>query len=193
VGQAPVQLTASTADIFASERNYLMEIDTTEYFNSPQVRRTTLRQKGGLLQWTPEGNWARQHSVLLARQPRHDWPACRATYLEQCASFHIPQRQPERLEPIALLPVQADDAFVRTWKYRTATRQFKFLDDLKTILVLNGVYILRVFGRTINVNNTILYIYLPWDDPPYVGADLSISVYSTRLSRQPLELNNPHG
>ena len=44
-------LAASTANTFAAERTYSIEIDTTELFNSPYKRTQTFTMTGGLLKW----------------------------------------------------------------------------------------------------------------------------------------------
>ena len=46
-------LKASTANPFAAEHTYQLEIDTTELFNSPVLKSTEVVQPGGLIEWTP--------------------------------------------------------------------------------------------------------------------------------------------
>ncbi len=46
-------LKASTANPFAAEHTYQLEIDTTELFNSPLLKSTEVVQPGGLIEWTP--------------------------------------------------------------------------------------------------------------------------------------------
>ncbi len=46
-------LKAYTANPFAEEHTYELEIDTTEFFNSPILEKTEIRQSGGLVEWTP--------------------------------------------------------------------------------------------------------------------------------------------
>lgn len=50
-------LKASTANVLAPDRNYIIEIDTTEYFNSPIVQRYDIQQAGGLVEWQPSMPW----------------------------------------------------------------------------------------------------------------------------------------
>lgn len=57
-----VTLKASTANAFAGTRNYVMEIDTTELFNSPAKRSTSITQSGGVLKWQPQVTY--QDSVV---------------------------------------------------------------------------------------------------------------------------------
>lgn len=58
VATIPIELRASSSDVFAPNSNYFFEIDTTEYFNSPLKQRTTVAQTGGVIKWQPSMNWA---------------------------------------------------------------------------------------------------------------------------------------
>lgn len=53
VPQTPITLKASTGSVIASAQTYVLQIDTTAYFNSAQFRETRITQAGGLLEWTP--------------------------------------------------------------------------------------------------------------------------------------------
>ncbi|MGB0887099.1 MAG: C25 family cysteine peptidase [Vicingaceae bacterium] len=46
-------LKASTAFPFEPSKNYVFEIDTTDYFNSPIKETTIINQSGGVLSWNP--------------------------------------------------------------------------------------------------------------------------------------------
>jgi len=48
-----VTLKASTAFPFEPAKNYLFEVDTTDYFNSPIKESTLINQVGGVLSWSP--------------------------------------------------------------------------------------------------------------------------------------------
>lgn len=56
VNAMPVRLIASTANPFAANRTYNMELDTTEAFNSPAKQTQSVTQVGGLLEFTPISN-----------------------------------------------------------------------------------------------------------------------------------------
>ena len=53
IGKAPVVLKASTSNPLAATQNYFFEIDTTQLFNSPFKRTTTVNSKGGVIKWQP--------------------------------------------------------------------------------------------------------------------------------------------
>ena len=44
---------ASTADVFSAERSYMMELDTTENFNSQMKVTKTITSKGGVMEFDP--------------------------------------------------------------------------------------------------------------------------------------------
>jgi len=53
VNKQNINLVASTANPFAEMRSYVMEMDTTELFNSALKLRTTISSKGGVFEFTP--------------------------------------------------------------------------------------------------------------------------------------------
>ncbi|RYY66631.1 MAG: hypothetical protein EOO12_03655 [Chitinophagaceae bacterium] len=57
VNNPNVKLIASTANPFAVTRNYRMELDTTELFNSPSKVTTSLSAPGGVLEFNPSVNF----------------------------------------------------------------------------------------------------------------------------------------
>ncbi|MDG1477167.1 MAG: C25 family cysteine peptidase [Vicingaceae bacterium] len=48
-----ITLKASTAFPFEPAKDYLFQIDTTDYFNSPVLETTTINAPGGVVSWTP--------------------------------------------------------------------------------------------------------------------------------------------
>lgn len=53
VPEQGVTLSASTAFPFEPAKNYVFELDTTDYFNSPIKQTTTINHPGGIVSWTP--------------------------------------------------------------------------------------------------------------------------------------------
>jgi hypothetical protein len=53
VGQQGVTLVSSTSDGNARAINYILQIDTTENFDSPFLRETQIERQGGVIEWTP--------------------------------------------------------------------------------------------------------------------------------------------
>ncbi|MFM9951850.1 MAG: C25 family cysteine peptidase [Saprospiraceae bacterium] len=168
VNQQPVQLYASTSDAFAPERSYLMELDTTKLFNSPQLKRTTLRQKGGLLQWAPEALW--QDSTVYYWRVSPD-TTTNFGYIWRNASFLYVGDSPNGWNQSHHFQFKENDFF--DMEISDTTRQFKFLDDVKTIEIKNGVY--PGITPLLAINNTP-YQYLAAEGP-FVNGGLNISVF----------------
>lgn len=89
VGKTPVVLKASTSDALAKGQNYIIEIDTTERFNSAFKQRTIINQIGGVLKWSPNISW-RDSGVYYWRvsvdstspQTGFSWQARSFTYIK---------------------------------------------------------------------------------------------------------------
>lgn len=54
VHKPEVNLQASTYNYFIESNKYLLQIDTTELFNSPVMKETAIISKGGLINWKPD-------------------------------------------------------------------------------------------------------------------------------------------
>ena len=50
-------LKSSTIDALAPARNYFIQFDTTEKFNSSLLQSKTINQSGGVVNWKPHNNW----------------------------------------------------------------------------------------------------------------------------------------
>ena len=53
VNKQAITLKASTLNPFRTVGRYLLEIDTTEQFNSPAKQQTSITSEGGVIKWTP--------------------------------------------------------------------------------------------------------------------------------------------
>ncbi|CAN5421319.1 hypothetical protein BH09BAC1_BH09BAC1_00740 [soil metagenome] len=130
-----VVLKASTANAFATQKTYIMEIDTTELFNSPIKRTTSLTQTGGVLSWAP--GLVYSDSVVYYWRVGIDSTGNGTPYRWRNSSFiyltdeypgwnqsHYYQYLKDQYQNLEL-PVN---------------RQFKFSDDVKTISVRTGTW-----------------------------------------------------
>lgn len=156
-GAPDLTLLASTANPFVPEQKYLVELDTTERFNSPQLLRKEIVQRGGLIKWQPPVSWVdstvyywrisadtidgqgyrwSNSSFLYLTGERYGW--------NQSHFYQFRETQNTNIE------------------LSENRRGFKFLDDVKSIRVKNGVY--PDVWPEVAINNDP-YIYLPWDNP----------------------------
>jgi hypothetical protein len=132
VNQKNITLAASTANTFAPQRTYLIEIDTTELFNSPLKQSQTFTMVGGLLKWTPNVNYI--DSVVyywrVGSQGTGRFNYSSFVYLDNDSpgwnQSHYFQFKKDQFENIL-----HDD---------TTDRLFEFVGDLKEVSVYTGVW-----------------------------------------------------
>ncbi len=130
-----VILKASTANAFATQKTYIMEIDTTELFNSSLKRSTSLTQIGGVLTWAP--GIVMVDSVVYYWRVGIDSTGNGTPYRWRNSSFvyltdefpgwnqsHYYQWLKDEYQNLQL----------------PANRQFKFADDVKTVTVRTGTW-----------------------------------------------------
>ena len=156
-GDPGLTLQASTANPFAAIQKYLLEIDTTQNFDSQARVRKEIVQGGGLVKWQPGLSW-RDSTVYYWRispdtidGQGYRWAASSFLFLDgyksgwnQSHYYQFQQTQSNNME------------------LSEGLRNFKFLDDLKSVRVKNGVY--PDVWPEIDINNDT-YVYLPWDNP----------------------------
>ena len=134
VGQPDVTLKATTSDPLVSERAYIIEIDTTEFFNSPFKLSTKLTQPGGVLKWKPAVNW--QHEIVyywrvspdsLSEVEDFNWSNSSFVYLQDSPSgwnqSHYFQFQKDDFSNLKLSP----------------GRQFEFISNIKDFNIKNAI------------------------------------------------------
>ena len=56
VNNSNLKIIADNGNTLASVTNYFLEIDTTEYFNSPLKKSTKIKQTGGVITWSPNAS-----------------------------------------------------------------------------------------------------------------------------------------
>lgn len=88
VPEQPITLKASTGNALAPLRSYVLQIDTTAYFNSPLLRQTQINQVGGLVEWTPNMSYLdstvyywRVSVDSLSPQQGYSWQASSFIYI----------------------------------------------------------------------------------------------------------------
>ncbi len=158
-----VVLKASTTNALAPLQNYIMEIDTTELFNSPLKQRTEIMQEGGVLEWIPNQNFVDgtvyywRTSIDSTSQVGYSWNNSSFLYLPSGSNgwnqSHYYQFKKDRYVNMEL----PED-----------TRQFKYLDDFKDINIRNIATenIVQDFSK-MSLNNEVLERH--WGFQPYAG------------------------
>ncbi len=130
----PVTLRASNTNISAPAQGYLLEIDTTGFFNSPIKKTRRILQKGGLIEWLPDipvfENTAYYWRVSpdSTAESGYLWANSTFTYLPQSPvgwnQSHYFQFLQNQLENIQL---------------PDSTRRIQFSSNFKALNVLNGI------------------------------------------------------
>ncbi len=130
VGTTPIVLKASTSDALAKPQNYIIEIDTTENYNSPYKQRTVINQKGGVIKWSPNVAW-RDSMVYYWRisidstapTPGYSWQSRSFTYIKNQEGWGQSHYYQFLKNDFATLKLNDDD------------RKFAFVTDVKTVEV----------------------------------------------------------
>ncbi len=119
-------LVASTTNAFAPLQKYLIEIDTTEYFNSSLLRRTEKMSEGGIIQWKPDiplkdervFYWRISVDSTLTSTPGYNWNTSSFVFLpgrpKGWNQSHFFQYQKNDLTTIALEEPGREFAFANT-------------------------------------------------------------------------------
>lgn len=149
-----IELKASTANAFAGQNSYIMQIDTTEKFNSPNLRSTNIVQSGGILKWTPPVMY--EDSVVYYWRVSLDTSTNQNVRWNNSSFIYLEQGQPGWNQSHYYQYLKDD--------YRNIDldndRVFKFSDDLKQVEVNTGLSDLQ--GGN-----------FPWDQVAYfIGSQL---------------------
>lgn len=128
------KLFASTANPFSSERQYVMELDTTALFNSPQKTGKTLTSRGGIIEFDP--------AVVYSDSTVYYWrvaiiPATGTDYHWNSSSFiYLKNSTPGANQSHYYQHLASDTVTVSL----EPDRKWKFGTVLNNIFMKNGVF-----------------------------------------------------
>jgi len=124
VTEQGVTLKASTLNPFLDTKQYVIQIDTTENFNSANLLTTRINSKGGILKWTPTISY--QDSVVyywrtakdtIYGNPLHQWTNSSFIYLDKASpgwnQSHYFQYAKDKFENINISAAQRDFRFTK--------------------------------------------------------------------------------
>ncbi len=133
VPTVPMTLKASTADPFARSNTYKVEIDTSELFNSPFLRTTSVTQSGGIVSWSPPATWI-DSTVYYWRVSKDS--AINGNYNWAYSSFiYIDGEFPGWNQSHYYQWLKDDYANI----FVDSDREFKFVPDTKELDVTTGI------------------------------------------------------
>lgn len=155
INQQNPKLVASTANAFAEMRTYIMEIDTTELFNSPLKTTKSVNSPGGILEFTP--------GITFTDSTVYYWRITPS----------VPNTDPKWNESSFMYIDGGYDGFSQSHLYQhfksdnkrivldSTNREWSFGDKINNIFVRNGVYP-QVSGQqsfyTGTINDVLGYI-----------------------------------
>jgi hypothetical protein len=134
VNDASPKLRASTANPFAIDQAFAIEIDTTAYFNSPLKRSTKIQQSGGVLDWTPD--------LPLLDETVYYWRVSPDSidavgYRWRESSFTYLPQKPNGWNQSHFFQIEKDE-FVNM-EILEGNRKLKFIDDVIDIKIQNCI------------------------------------------------------
>ncbi|HYV95785.1 MAG TPA: C25 family cysteine peptidase [Chitinophagales bacterium] len=130
-----VMLKASTVNAFAAQKQYVIQLDTTQFFNSPLLQTKKILQIGGVVKWTP--TLTMTDSVVYYWRTSVDTLYGNHTFTWHNASFiYLPGSSPgwnqsHYFQFLSTIQTQGNIEL-------PSNRVFKYVDDIKTIGVYNG-------------------------------------------------------
>lgn len=131
VPDAPITLKASTGNTFAVAQSYVLQIDTTAYFNSPIMQQTNITQAGGLVEWTP--NLTYMDSVVYYWRVSPDSTSPSSGYSWSSSSFIYIDGSYPGWNQSHFFQYQKDD---HTSIYiKEPDRQFNFINSIQEVSV----------------------------------------------------------
>jgi hypothetical protein len=154
VGETPIQLRAFTANVFAAELDYIMQIDTSPQFDSPLFREQLIRQSGGVIHWTPDIQWI-DSTVYFWRIS----PSGNALYWRSHSFVYIPGSSPgwHQSHPAQLKQNSFDNLVIDD-----NTGKLRYAYDVRTVKIKNAVH--PKFPIGVDFDNDPHY-FIIWDGP----------------------------
>lgn len=133
IAGVPPTIKASVANVLSSPKPYVMQIDTTELFNSPLFQQLNIVQRGGVVDWLPNIPWLdstvyywRVSTDSVSTTDRFKWKGRSFLHLQGSQSGWNQSHYYQYLKD--------DYSGMRL----PANRQFNFIDDVQSITVEVG-------------------------------------------------------
>ncbi|HUH75347.1 MAG TPA: C25 family cysteine peptidase [Chitinophagales bacterium] len=150
VNQPNIEFKFSTANPLLETRRYVLQIDTTEFFNSPLLVTDYVNKSGGVINWTPQLNlinnkvyyWRGSLDTLY----ENDLSWNKSSFLyntglsEGWNQSHYFQFLPDNYTNINLKP----------------NRKFSFIDNIRSIKVYNGIDAVGYNDRVLFADNSLI-------------------------------------
>jgi hypothetical protein len=151
VNNSNLTLSYSTANPLLETRQYVLQIDTTEFFNSPLLTTTKVTQSGGVLNWN-------NPNISLIPGRVYYWRGSLDTLYGNPLSWN----NSSFLYDPALSPGWNQSHYfqylgnVFNTMQLPENRRFQFVDNVRSIKVVNGTDALNVNERTLFFDNNLI-------------------------------------
>lgn len=161
-----IVLKASTNNPTSANQRYVIQIDTSELFNSPFLQETMIEQSGGVVQWKP--------SIAPADSTVYYWRTSpdsidQTGYIWANSSFVWLSEEDRGWNQSHYFQFQ--DAAFTNKQLEASSRRMEYLDDFKDIRIIQGVY--PTIKPEIGINNKP-NAYIPWDGPIRGGVIIAV-------------------
>lgn len=204
INKQGIRLTASTADAFSSIKQYRMEMDTTELFNSSSKITQTINSKGGLLEFSPGISFVNNtvyywRVAYIPPTGLPNWNKASFIYLASSDlgfnQSHLYQHQKSVIDKIVLNTNNkweyenfTNNLFIKNGVWGTATTQ-----EGDLIVNVNGNSYIRntcYYGIIFNVFDAVTF--KPWENRSLGSEGLygSINPCSAPLRKTNFEFSN---
>jgi len=136
VGEDDITLKSSTTDALAPERTYLLEVDTTGAFDSPLKLSTSITQRGGVIEWTPNLSW--QDSTIYYWRISPDSISEEVGYVWEESSFTFMEGSEGGWRQGGYWQFRKND--VKNILIDSIYRQLRFTSNFTDLRIVNKVY-----------------------------------------------------
>ncbi|NNL93799.1 MAG: hypothetical protein HKO66_16265 [Saprospiraceae bacterium] len=133
VNEKQVTLKASANNAFATKEYYLLEIDTTENFNSPRLEKGEVFSSPGFIEWSPAQELTHETVYYWRISPKEMentvWNYSSFVYLENASDGWNQSHAYQWLK---------DD--YETFSYDEPRREFLFAENINEVRIINGTF-----------------------------------------------------
>jgi hypothetical protein len=152
VNKPDIKLVASTANPLTPSRQYIMEIDTTELFNSPLKATQTITAGGGIIEFTPgiaftDSTVYYWRAAPVATNGNNIWNVSSFVYLPGSGfgynQSHLYQHLKSSVDRIYI------DSLSRKWLYKTSLSALTILNAVFPFSDEAAAFQIQINGRTI--------------------------------------------
>lgn len=150
VNQDRPVLSFSTANPFLESRQYILQLDTTEFFSSPLLLTTRITQSGGIINWSTNANlipgrvyyWRGSLDTLYGNPL--SWNNSSFLYNPDLSPGWNQSHYFQYLDNSFNTMLLPD------------SRQFRYIDNIRTIDVINGTDALGANSRVLFLDNSLI-------------------------------------